>query len=272
MPPAVAPEALALLDRANQVYVGVRTPSGPHVTPELFARRHDQIWCMTSPTTLKARRLRVDGAVSLMTVDPEQAVVIKGEAQIIDGTKLLDVLSQPGLVFQSVEGSGRFVAGNLAELTGAARDFFLGRLGSPLQARRVAIAVTPTWAAVVPVGPAGVISTGPNGDDGQPSEAVALGWTDSSGAPVVLPALWDGSGSTATVGRTAFDAVDPVSNSQASVTCDRWTGLGPSGKQGSVMRGRGEVSKTSKSLVTISLQLDRISRWDGVEVTSESIS
>ena len=48
--------------------------------------------------------------------------------------------------------------------------------------------------------------------------------------------------------------------SPACVTFDAWTGFGPSGKQGLMLRGQGQVRDTGR----VAIDVDRVSYWDGV--------
>lgn len=256
------------IDKARQLYLGVRTKAGePHVTPELFARDGDRIWCLTAAKTLKARRLRSDGVFGAAAVAGSSCVLLKGTGQVVDGARLDELVGKPGLVAQAFEGTTRFVAGNVLELAGATRDFLKGRLGNPLDARRVALALDATWSAAVAAEE--VQTTEALGPD-LPG-AVVVGLLDEDGAPVVVPARWAPEEATLTIETQTLELTGANATGPACVTRDRWTGLGPSGKQGYLLRGAAEVKERSTESTVLAFDLDREVSWDGVEVSSQSV-
>ena len=67
------------------------------------------------------------------------------------------------------------------------------------------------------------------------------GWLRHDGTPLALPVEWDPDTTTATVPTALLETCGAAAVSKASVTFDTWTGFGPSGKQGLMLRGRGEA-------------------------------
>jgi hypothetical protein len=91
-----------------------------------------------------------------------------------------------------------------------------------------------------------------------------LGWTDGCGRAVALPATWDPDTCRATVPAAVFDSVGAPRASRASVTRDEWTGFGPSGKQGLMLRGDARASDGDGE-VAVDLDVAGVTYWDGVE-------
>ena len=93
-----------VLGGAEQVYVAIRTRSGPHVTPELSPSAAAGSCASPRAATLKAK------------VDPASPAT---------------AVRSPLLAATSPAGVARFVRDNASELAGAAVDLFTGRLGGP---------------------------------------------------------------------------------------------------------------------------------------------
>ena len=244
-----------MLDGAEQVYIAIRTKSGPHVTPELFTTSGGQVVCLTAATTLKARVLRDDPAVGLAAFAPTGAVAAAGTATVIDPAAPATVVGAPGAVATAPLDVARFVRDNVAELTGAAFDALAGKLGRPLPPHRVLLTIDTTadWTGVAPA----------EGD-------AVVGWFTDDGEPLALPVEWDGDGNVATLPTALFEACGAATSSPACVTIDTWTGYGPSGKQGVMLRGDG-VARTEDGVTRLALDLRRATRWDGVETETTDL-
>jgi hypothetical protein len=93
------------------------------------------------------------------------------------------------------------------------------------------------------------------------STDVVLGWSRTDGTPLALPAWWDDG--SAVVARAFFEAAGAATASPASVTFDEWTGLGPSGKQGVMLRGAG-LATSEADTFRVDLDIDRATHWDGI--------
>jgi hypothetical protein len=224
---------------AEQVYLSIRTRSGPNVTPELFTVDGERLLCMTSVATLKSKLLRKDPVVGLAARIGETAVVATGRVEV------QDVASPVGVA--------RFVQDNLAEMAGAAVDAVTGRLGRPLPPRRVALVVTIDEVRTTDV----------------PGDAVA-GWTRPDGHPLALPATWDPNTEIATLPAEVFRASGAADESAACVTLDSWTNYGPTGKQGVMLRGRGRAEIDGDE-ARLRYTLERMTSWDGVRTGTEPL-
>ena len=283
-----------LLEGATQIYVGVLSRGKPHVTPELLATSGGRLWCLTAAVTQKAKILAVDERVAFMASVRGVDVVGVGRASIVDPGRPSS-LTDVGAVARSAAGTASFVLRNAAELSGAAVDALTGKLGGPLPPRRVALSVEPFALAVLSadgVRAVGEWETGAGStsdgvaasvddlEDTLAPEAVrdliddgpaALGWLSASGHPLVLPAQWRRATSSARVNEALFERCGAADASPAAVTRDKWTGYGPTGKQGLMLRGDGNASSDGEA-VAAAVAVDRVTYWDGVETGSNSPS
>jgi hypothetical protein len=225
---ASAVAAADVFSGADQLYLAIRTRSGPNVTPELFTVSGDRLVCLTSVATLKSRLLRDDDVVGIAA----GSVCATGTAEVHDIASPVDV--------------GRFVRDNAGEMVGAAVDALVGRLGRPLPPRRVALVITPTDVVT--------------GDE--PGDAV-VGWLRDDGAPLALPAHWDEGAAVATLHASVFRRSGAGTESDACVTVDAWSGYGPTGKHGLMLRGPG-VAEVDGDTVRLRLDAERVTYWDGI--------
>lgn len=239
-----------MLTAAPQVYVGVSTSAGPHVTPELFTISGDRIVCLTAASTLKARITRNRPQVAVAARSSSGVVSAVGNAELFDPADPGTAIDAPRTMATSPVDVARFVRDNAAELTGAMRDAVTGRLGVPPE-HRVVLSIRVDDAAV----------------EDQVSSDVVLGWTrEGDGAPLALPATLVGDDQV-TVSSALFEAMRAASSSSACVTSDAWTGLGPLGKEGAMRRGSGVAERDGAS-VRVTLSIDRTIEWDGLDVRS----
>jgi hypothetical protein len=206
----------------------------------------------------------------------------------------------PGLraLAESAGGAAQFVLRNGAELAGATLSALEGKLGRPLPPHRVIMAIEPVALAVVdgtqirtqagwgtdatPITSVGPASTTTGSDDldvqDAPDDIKALlddgaaaeGWLAADGHPLVLPGEWARDASSAQVGSALFDLVGAASTSPVAVTRDVWTGYGPTGKQGVMLRGQGGARREAGG-VAVDLNVDRVTYWDGVETNTEKL-
>lgn len=294
---ALTAGARRVLARAPQIAVALSTTQGPHCTPELFVESGGRLWCLTAANTLKARRLSRDGSVSFVATSGSDLVAGRGRATVIDAVTPLRNLRRPDLALLAPAAVGRFTARNSVELAGAAVDLVAGRLGRGIPPRRVAICIEVDDFAVVRDGrlveatawspaPDADPASGPGGT-GPGSEPVidevpeglrdlttagpaSVAWTTNTGQVVALAGEWDGVGN-ALVPTDLFELVGAASRSQAAIMRDEWTGYGPSGKQGLMLRGTG-VSRRGRAGTRLSLTVEGVTYWDGVETGSAWVS
>jgi hypothetical protein len=274
-----------LFSGASQIYVGVVSGGKPHVTPELLATGEGRLWCLTAAVTHKVKKLVEDERVAFYASTERGDVIGIGRASIVDPLKP-GTLSNPLEVARSAIGATRFVARNAAELTGAVVDGAAGKLGRPLPPHRVVVSIEPI--ALARDSADGVEAWGhwetaaaPEDEESGAEDAsdltapedvrsllddgpAALGWLSGSGHPLVLPARWNKEESTARVTSRLFTCSGAVRESPAAVTRDKWTGYGPLGKQGVMLRGDAAVTTAGSDAAAV-VTVDRVTYWDGIE-------
>ncbi|HVE95200.1 MAG TPA: hypothetical protein VNB24_09780 [Acidimicrobiales bacterium] len=290
-----------LVAPASQLYVGVSAKHGPHVTPELFAASGGRLWCMTSAVTLKAKVLAHDDRIAFLATHDHGDVVGIGRASVIDPARPASIAGNLTSLARSPLGAARFVARNLDELAGAARDALAGRLGGPIPPHRVVVAIEilaiasvengalagawgwPDLATGTPrlqaLDPAAAKDSDPAADALNRADlpealerltgdgGAALGWLTNEGHPLVLPASWIRDTCVATVDAELWDVCGAASSARAAITRDGWTGYGPSGKQGVLLRGHGTAASNGGK-ATVALAVESVTSWDGVETVT----
>ena len=299
MPPStpLRTRAESIFDRANQIYIGIMTKSGPHVTPDLFTVHDGQLWCMSAATTLKSRLLAKDARAAVLATVGAEAVIVAGEADVLDPARPGEILGRSPLSAATAAlGATKFIANNVAELSGAVTAALQGKLGDPvIPPHRVLISFDQHSIAVVGGGPTeaegwgtpaasgtpvretGSAAATDDDDDGVPlpdslvhGERAVVGWVATDGRPLVLPAAWDPERSVATVDTTLFEAVGSCVSCPACVTFDTWTGYGPLGKQGIMLRGHGSASKGPDG-TDLKMTFERATYWDGIATETKPV-
>lgn len=300
MPPSTALRARAesIFDRAEQIYIGIMTKSGPHVTPDLFTVHDGQVWCMSAATTLKSRRLVKDARAAVMAMAGGEAVIVAGEADVLDPARPSEIVGRSPLAAATAAlGATKFVADNVAELSGAVTAALRGKLGDPvIPPHRVLISFDQHSVAVVGGGATEAEGWGTSGGGGTPGrdldsaatgddeddaavpipdglvhgDRAVVGWVATDGRPLVLPAAWDAARSIATVDSALFEAVGGSVAGPACVTFDTWTGYGPLGKQGIMLRGQGSASIASDG-TDLKMTFERATYWDGITTETKRI-
>lgn len=291
--------AESIFARADQVYIAIMTKSGPHVTPDLFTAHDGRLWCMSAATTLKSRLLRRDARAAVMAIVGAEAVIVAGEADVLDPARPIDIVGRPLAAFTAALGATKFVAGNAAELKGAVAAALQGKLGDPLiPPHRVLISFDQHSVAVVGEGSTEAEGWGAavgdrvpgrrhdsdrpltgadDDDDAVPlpeslvhSDRAVVGWVATDGRPLVFPAAWDPRRCVATVDRELFEVVGASSAGPACVTFDTWTGYGPLGKQGVMLRGHGSANAGAGS-TDLHMAFERATFWDGIETETRPL-
>ncbi|HUR06471.1 MAG TPA: hypothetical protein VM347_28250 [Nonomuraea sp.] len=281
-----------VLEAADQLYVAVRTKAGPHVTPELLSLAGDRIICLAAASTVKVKRVQADGIAAFAALGADGWCSALASVEVLDPMDPGAALSTPALAAGSPRAVAGFLRSNARELSGAAMDFVRGRLGA-MPPHRVLLALTPL-AASVAAGDGGLAhhgwssvaprsqftqrfsSEGADPDRKTPSlhdlgplaELVesgpaVLGWLRSDGAPLALPVQWDAQRSRATLPASMFEACGAAPASPGCVTFDGWSGLGPSGKQGVMLRGDGAAERDGDAM-SVAITTDRATTWDGI--------
>ncbi len=138
--PSGAREARELLAEAEWCHLAAATPSGPHVTPLVFAVDGGRIWVTTSRSSVKARAWRADPRTAGMVRAGDRALLFRGRVRTYDA---LDPFTWPAAAIASPrlgKAATKFTLKN-------ARFFF----GYAVDAYRVPLAWAPTGRVFVSV-------------------------------------------------------------------------------------------------------------------------
>jgi len=125
------PGAFRILRRARFAYIAVQTRSGPHVTPVLFAATPDRLWFAVARGTLKVRALAKRPRIGALVQAGGQAVLIAGEAVVLDPAHPRPLAGRPGEIARAPLAVPSYALRNVGEMLGFARDARsdLGRAG-----------------------------------------------------------------------------------------------------------------------------------------------
>lgn len=252
MTSSLDPEARSILAEGRQLYVGVVTRNGPHVTPELYAAVGGDLWFATAGSTLKAKAVRRDGRMGAMVRVGSRAAIVTGQAQEYDAANPLALLGNARDAMKTLHAVGAFTLRNAADLGGFVRDLVAGRLPSRKPPRRVLVRLRPERSAVVDVA-------------GLPGDRDAVvGWSHD-GNPVVLPARCAEAMDAAWVPGSLPDGLDVGDETApACLAVDAYVAPGPAAKTGLLRRGTATPTR-EQDVVRLDLRAERETTWDGAE-------
>lgn len=262
--------AASILSEGRQAHVAIDTPSGPHVTPQLYAWSGGRLWIAAASTTRKAAVLHEGAPAAAVVATPGRSVVLAGKVTVIDPHKPATVIRNLAQLPGAARASIGFTARNVVDLAAFAGDLLRGRLGW-LVPPRILYALTPDRAAAVendtvtwsagwragrPSGGDGVVPTG-----GQPAVVALPG-------PVTAPARWFAEDRLAVVAPEVASLLGIADHrGSMAVVVDRYSAAGPAAKRGAMLRGGAEPLGAGR----FRLSPDRVSEWDGIEVTSRKL-
>ena len=251
------PEARSILAEGRQLYVGVVTKNGPHVTPELYAIVGDELWFATAATTLKAKAVRRDSRMAGAVRVGSRAVVVVGDAKTYDVADPMALVGSARDAVTALRAVGGFTLRNAADLGGFARDLVAGRLPSRRPPRRILVRLRPGASAVVDVG-------------GLPGERDAMvGWSED-GSPLVVPGRCDAALSSAWVPASLPDGMHiGESRRPACLAVDDYVAPGPAAKTGWLRRGTGTPHRDGTA-IRLDLVAEHETTWDGAETRTAS--
>lgn len=239
------------LGQAPQLYLSVLAGGVPIVTPELYSVAGDRLWCLTARSTAKARLTDDGDHVGVAAMTAQHSAVLRCTIERFDPAHPAALMAKLSELGEAAAGLMTFLSRNGIEMVGAARDAVLGRMGKVPDARML-FALDPLDSFVL------------SGDD-SPRATTVVGWL-AGGKPLALPAQWSDDDHVARMPAVLFDRFKADASGPATLCFDEWSGTGPSGKQGMVLRGQG-TSERDGDTVVLSLDVDRVTSWDGVEVT-----
>ena len=246
------PEARSIFAEGRQLYVGVVTKNGPHVTPELYATVGDDLWFATAASTLKVKAVRRDGRMGAMVRVGSRAAMVTGQAEEYDIADPRALVGKSRDAMKALQAMGAFAMRNAADLGGFARDLVAGRLPSRKPPRRVLVRLRPETAAVVDVA-------------GLPGDRDAVvGWSHD-GNPVVLPARCADTMDVAWVPGSLPAGLDVGDvTAPACLAVDAYVAPGPAAKTGLLRRGSATPTR-EQDVVRLELDAERETTWDGAE-------
>ena len=288
------PRAARVAAAARFAHVAVRTPSGPHVTPVLFALTADRIWLAVPRATLKARMLAAEPRVGLVLGAGDEALAITGEAAVLDPQRPAGLPARWTELARAPLALPAYALRNAIELAGFAADLRAPGASSPhnlvlvaVRPDRVTLAVRPA-----PVKRSGRSAPGRRAPipaaaapPGVPARLWALaakagptvlGWETADG-PLALPATWDPSRGAALLAPEAVAAAGLAKpggtrSAPACVCFDLTDGPRPSAKAGLLLRGRGRgrARAGAGGASTVALDVDRATYWSGFQTATVS--
>jgi Pyridoxamine 5'-phosphate oxidase len=238
------PKVASVLGQASFAFLAVETPSGPHVTPLLFAATPDRLWFGIGRGTLKARVVGKRPAVGVVIPGDNASVAIRGEAKLLDRLP-----ASPAELARAPFALPAFASRNALEMAAFARD--LMRSGSepqalsPLSVRVERLDVLPGWSA----------------------QAV-LGWM-APGGPIALPARWSAKTDRAQVPAGPLKAAGGSRTAAACICIDESDGVGPLAKRGRLVRGQGHA-RLRGDIASVALEPDRVTRWRGFQIRTDA--
>lgn len=266
------PESVrSVVEEGRQAYVTVASRRGPHATPELYAWSGDALWFAAASTTLKAKVLRKRPEVGAVVAVNGRSVLLGGDVALFDarrpGTLLTGATGLPELLLALT----RFTVRNAPDLGAFAGDTARGRLGFRLPPPRVVFRLTPRRMALV-------INDAVTGKWGDWPAPAAVGDTaettlPAGGAPAIvavpgplaLPGRWFADEQRVHVSPAVLHLAGLNGEFPLGVVLDDYRAPGPAAKQGTLLRGSGRVVTGAPGF--ISVDLDHVVEWDGVETT-----
>jgi hypothetical protein len=276
---ALDPTARSILAEGRQLHLGLLTSRGPHITPELYATVHNDLWFATAADTLKSRLLPRNGTVSGLVRAGSRSFVLRGETRLYDAANARSLLGSAGEGLRALQAIGAFTVRNAADLGGFARDLVAGRLPSRRPQRRILVRLRPlAWAtldgtALNTVGgewPGRVEA--PDLQPGLPgARDAAIAWQHEDGVIVLPGRLESPAAHVAVVHAPAVLgqlAGVEAGEAAAAVVSDDYRAPGPAAESGSMLRGRGALSYDG-AVAHIELVVERETSWDGAATRTE---
>ena len=273
------PGVASVLAEARQAHIAVETKKGPHVTPQLYTVVGSDLWFFAAASTVTAKALRNRPHAGALVRAGTSSVALVGPVTSFDS-------GDPGTLVNGAHGlphAARALAGyavrNAPDLMGFARDAVKRRTGGLVPTRRVLFRLKPTAVALLEddavVARWGEWPTESDTacDTGQPlaadkGVAGVAAWLTSAG-PLAAPARWDESTSSLSVPTSVVDLA-PRTSSATSVVLDQYGGSGPSPKQGTLLRGEGELRRADGCAV-IALDPATVTTWDGIDAQTTKV-
>lgn len=276
---ALDPASRSLLAEGRQLYVGVLTTSGPHVTPELYTADDRDVWFLTAADTVKTRVIRRDPRVSAVLRVGSRSLLLSGTVADYDIGDPLAMLRQSRHAVAALAALTSYTVRNAVDLTAFARDLATGRLPSRLPQRRILMRLRPDRSMLLD-GTALVESQGSwPGRASAAADARALpGEVDcavgveSDEAVLVLPGRTDAAMSAAAVPLAAVELGGLALETQlrGCVVVDDYRGPGPAAKRGELLRGTVRLG-VDDGACRVEIEPDRDTTWTGAHTSTARV-
>lgn len=286
-------EPSALLSNAELLHVAIPTPTGPHVTPELFTWTAGRLWIATARRTLKARSISPGDRIGAVISSGPRHVVLRGVARPLDLLDPETLLASPPEAGLAPLASIAFALKNAPHLVGLLAQGLRAVPHSPSSARMF-VAIRPIAAAFVddggavshagawdaatsaavsdPAGRADVIGVPDAALDLAHAASRAVVAISTTNGPVALPSAWDADRWVATVdGRLLALTGEIAEQLDAAVELEAMDGFLMQGKRGVLLRGPAEVRRRGP-IAEIALDPDRVTYWEGVDTESKPVA
>ena len=257
---ALDPASRSLLAEGRQLYVGVLTTTGPHVTPELYSADDRDIWFMTAADTVKTRVIRRDPRVSAVLRIGSRALLLSGTVTDYDLAAPRALLRQSQHAVAALAALSSYAARNAADLAAFARDLALGRLPSRLPPRRVLMRLRPDDSALLD-----------DGADLAGDADCAVGVETEDGA-LVLPGRTDEAMSTATVPLSPVQRADVPFDTKVRgcLVVDDYGAPGPAAKRGELIRGSVRLVAQGNTC-RVDIEPERETVWTGADTATTHV-
>ena len=270
------PRVTAVIDRADLVYLTVRSRRGPHVTPLAFRLEAAKVWAVTARGSVKARVIAEDPAVGGFMRWGDRAVMWAGQARLVDpltarglNGPVLDLpLAMAGYFVSNLRRAAQAVRDRPVPTLPIARVVIVVELSSVALLRGFTVEdawgvwsprdlITGDGARVgrVPAVPSSLVRLLPG-----PARPAALGWETLSG-PMAFPAVWNPARAEAIASAGALVLAGARRRGRCSLAVDRGGRHSDAG-EGLIVRGLGRAS-VSGTHATVAIEANRITHWAG---------
>ena len=280
----VGPPVAGVLHEARQLHLAISTANGLHITPALYSLADGRVWFFAATTTLKARLIRTGDRGGALVRTGDQCVSMAGRLERLDAFAPLQLArAAPSIAALPVAVAG-FVLRNAIDLVGFAGDTLGGRIGQPVPNRRVLFALVPDRVAHLEADVVteargrwpGGLGPRPRSRDhgprsGGPAGPAVVAWSGPDG-PLALPARWQPEHLQARVPAALLALSGADRRGPAAVVVDDYGRPGPSGKQGSLLRGVGSFGEVSGGWRSLHFDPVRLTTWDGVRTSTSRLS
>jgi Pyridoxamine 5'-phosphate oxidase len=255
----------SVLREARQLYVGLESKQGPHVTPELYAYSDGRLWIAVATSTLKSRVLATGSVVAGAIVGRGATVSLDGRVEVFDPRRPRDLV-RAGAGPHVVRALASFGVRNGTDLIGFARDTLTGKAQAGIPNLRVVMAIEPTRLAMVENDRVTWQRGWPTAPSDATADEVPAGGEPAVVAfdgPLVAPARWFADNQRLFVSPDLLALMQVPAQTGVAVVVDDYNEPGPAAKQGVLVRGTGAVAADG----WVTVKPERTVAWHGMQMT-----